>query len=585
VFIHGLDAEDDLGDGRQYVWTPAELRTVLGRDGMATLARTHRLSSTGILARMPTAAIAPRAQLERLLEYRRKRPQPHRDERVFAGENGLMIAALAHSARALNRASDLSAARGAAEAVFARLGQPEQLHRSAQGTLLGGPAMLDDYAGLIIGLLALQEAAPDPRWPSLATRLADEALRRFLDPAGGFFLTDDAHAPTLVRVRSADDARHVSANALMAEALTKLDMVSGQGRYGEAALKTVDAFLGELERTPLSVQGLAAVASSLLTQPAAAKVARATSTTAAAPSPAPSPVTAASPAPTAVAVASATPAPAAAATPTPTAVAAASALPAPVTDAAEMPPPTDPVVAAVLAAPAALGARDARGPVVAQLVLPTDRLELQQSMDAMVYVSVTPPWEVVAPQPDLGDLNPFTVTLVTASLMPGEVRLPPTRTVQRSWHPSPVSVLSGTMSIVLPVRPAEGSRAGEQYARVRVTYQLCDASACQPVESLTVAGTLTVVVPPGFEATPMPTPTLTPTLTPTPTPTPTPAPEPTFTPTPAPTPSITIVGTPTPSPTPTPTPAPAPEPTFTPTPAPSITIMGTPTPSPTPATN
>jgi hypothetical protein len=228
--------------------------------------------------------------------------------------------------------------------------------------------------------------------------------------------------------------------------------------------------------------------------------------------------------------------------------------------------------------------------VVAQLVLPTDKLELGQSMDALVYLSVAQPWDVVAPQPDLGDLNPFAVTLVTASLMPGDVRLPSARTVHRSWLPRPVSVLSGSMSIVLPIRPAEGSRPGEQRARVRVSYQRCDASACQPLESLTVEGTLTIVAASGAEPTAASTPTLAPTVTPAPAPTPIVAtPTPAFTP--EPTPSLAPPAAPTPAPspsvTPTPTPAatPSPSPGFTPTPAaptPPITIMGTPTPAPTP---
>ena len=429
AFIHGLDAEDDRGDGSQYVWTGEELRTLLGRDGGTAFFRAYRLNGAGALALISADGASPQPQLERLRAKRHDRPQPHRDERVFAGENGLMIAALVRSARVLDRASDLSAARRAAEAVFERFGQPEQLRRSARGTLLGGPAMLDDYAGMIVGLLALDETAPDPRWRALATRLAEEAVRRFLDPTGGFFLTDDAHAPLLVRVKSADDAGRISGNALMAEALTRLEVVSGQKRYGQMARKTVDAFLGDLERDPFRMEGLAAVASGLLTE-------------------------------------------------------------------------TSP--AAALAAPAAMGARDARGPVVAQLALANDRVQPQQSVEATLFLSVAPPWEIVAPQSRRRDLAPLSVTLLTSSLNADAARYPAAHTVKRRWSPGPVPVLSGQMSIVLPVRVPDGSRIGEHRMRVRVSYQRCDASECQAPETLTVEAPLTVVAPPSSSPEPTP---------------------------------------------------------------------------------
>jgi uncharacterized protein YyaL (SSP411 family) len=420
AFIHGLDSEDDRGDGAQYLWTGEQLRTLLGRDGGTAFFSAYRLSGDGILMRTGSDVTAAQKELERLRARRRDRPQPHRDERIFVGENGLMIAALVRSARALDRASDLSAARRAAEAIFERFGQPEQLRRSARGTLLGESAMLDDFAGMLVGLLALDEAQPDPRWRSLATRLADEALRRFLDPAGGFFMTDDAHAPLLVRVKSAEDAGRISANALMAEGLARLAVVTGQKRYGQMARKTVDAFIGDLERNPFRMEGLAAVASGLVAEPATA----------------------------------------------------------------------------ALPVPAAMGARDSRGPVTVQLALATDRVQPQQSVEATLYLSVAAPWELVGPQARRRDLAPFSVTLLTSSLNADAPRYPAARTVKRRWSPAPTPVLSGQTSIVLPIRAPDGSRIGEHRARVRVSYQRCDASECQAPETLTVEAPLTVVAPP-----------------------------------------------------------------------------------------
>jgi len=94
--------------------------------------------------------------------------------------------------------------------------------------------------------------------------------------------------------------------------------------------------------------------------------------------------------------------------------------------------------AAALAAPAALGARDSRGPVVVQLALATDRVQPQQYVDATLFVSVAPPWELVAPQARRRDVAPISVTLLTSSLNADAPRYPTAQTVRRRWSPGPV---------------------------------------------------------------------------------------------------------------------------------------------------
>ena len=56
-----------------------------------------------------------------------------------------------------------------------------------------GSGVLEDYAHLADGLLALYEATFDERWFTTARALMDRVLARFADPAGGFFDTADDH--------------------------------------------------------------------------------------------------------------------------------------------------------------------------------------------------------------------------------------------------------------------------------------------------------------------------------------------------------------------------------------------------------
>ena len=68
--------------------------------------------------------------------------------------------------------------------------------------------MLEDYAHLADGLLALYEATFDERWFTTARGLMDRVLARFADPAGGFFDTADDHERLVTRPEGRPGQRH-----------------------------------------------------------------------------------------------------------------------------------------------------------------------------------------------------------------------------------------------------------------------------------------------------------------------------------------------------------------------------------------
>jgi uncharacterized protein YyaL (SSP411 family) len=171
------------------------------------------------------------------------------DATLVARTSGLAIGALALSARTLGREGDRDAAVRAAGALTERFGAPTALARLGSGP--AGSAFLDDYAALIEGLVELYETTDDPRWRTQAQAVADAAIGRFLDPtAGGFFLTDVAHGPLPVRLKHAFDGPLPSANGTLACALPRLSRATGDPRYADVARRTVEAFLGDLQRAP-----------------------------------------------------------------------------------------------------------------------------------------------------------------------------------------------------------------------------------------------------------------------------------------------------------------------------------------------
>jgi uncharacterized protein YyaL (SSP411 family) len=109
-FYSTQDADSEGVEGKFFVWTPDEIRDVLGDEAdtfMAVYSVTRHgnfegrniLEFVGDLEQRPTLAEARR----KLFETREKRIHPGRDEKVLTSWNGLMLAAFAEAARILNR--------------------------------------------------------------------------------------------------------------------------------------------------------------------------------------------------------------------------------------------------------------------------------------------------------------------------------------------------------------------------------------------------------------------------------------------------------------------------------------------------
>ena len=275
-FAASQDADTDGDEGATFVWSAAEIRKRLGDDadlfataygatdggnweGRTILSRIHTDSELAGRFGLAPSDVHGRlaAARARLLERRSRRPQPARDDKVLAGWNGLAIATMADAARSLAGAGgkDLEAAAvryreaasTAAGAVLdGLLGADGRLRRSWKDGRATAAGVLEDHAGLALGLLALYEATFEERWFTAAVSLADAVLARFTDPAGGFFDTADDGEQLVVRPKDLQDNATPSGGALAATVLLRLSALTGNGAYRDAAeraIATVGPFL------------------------------------------------------------------------------------------------------------------------------------------------------------------------------------------------------------------------------------------------------------------------------------------------------------------------------------------------------
>jgi len=244
-FYSALDADSEGEEGRFYVWTPQQIREVLGDDAGpviefygVTEQGNFEGSSVLHLAGGPEApepeglAEARRA----LLEARAQRVRPGLDDKRLASWNALAIAALADAGAVLGRADYLDAAGACAEFVLGEL-------RDADGHLLRTykdgrahlNAYLEDHAFLLEALLTLYESGFEERWFDEARSLAETTIERFGDPErGGFYSTSADHEELIARRKEVGDHPIPSGNSSAAMGMLRLAALTGERRYEEA---------------------------------------------------------------------------------------------------------------------------------------------------------------------------------------------------------------------------------------------------------------------------------------------------------------------------------------------------------------
>jgi uncharacterized protein YyaL (SSP411 family) len=253
-FASALDA-DTLGEeGLTYVWTPEELTRVLGPEDGAAAAAYFGVSERGTFeagSSVLRPVGEPPENIEsisaRLLEARRARPQPGRDDKAIAAWNGLALAALAESGWRLGRADHLAAAERCAEFLLGEMSPGAVLHRSYRDGDVRAPAFLDDVAAVANGLIELHTATGDPRWLEQAIRLAEDAAERFHDDeAGGFLYADPAGERLVARFKDLDDNPTPSGQSLLATVLLRLSRITGRSEAG--ALEVFRMAMPHVER-------------------------------------------------------------------------------------------------------------------------------------------------------------------------------------------------------------------------------------------------------------------------------------------------------------------------------------------------
>ncbi len=247
------DADSEGEEGKYYVWTPDQVREVLGRADAIQFEAAYGVTRKGnfehgstVLSRITDRGgeFEEKALAEmrgKLLAARTERVPPDTDTKILAGWNGLALSGLvrAWEVTGLPRALAKAVEVGQFLATEMIHGDGARLWRVYKDGTTKLDGTLDDYAFVAAGFLALAEATLDPVWWQRGSALVTSILERFYeerDGVGIFYLTPaDGDGLLAHRPESNHDGAIPSGAAVAVECLLRVGTIAGDARAREVA--------------------------------------------------------------------------------------------------------------------------------------------------------------------------------------------------------------------------------------------------------------------------------------------------------------------------------------------------------------
>ncbi len=244
-FYSAQDADSEGEEGKYYLFTPDEVKSVLGEEDGETYCRFFDITEKGnfegksipnLIGNKDFADWGKRPDElgKKLYEYRLKRTKLHKDDKILTAWNALMICAFAKAYQATGRLKYLSCAENALKFIERNLTDSSfrLMVRFRDGEAKGA-GFLDDYAFMAWACLALYEATYDIVFLTRSLHYAKQLQKLFKDPeAGGYFLYAGDSEKLISRPKEIYDGAMPSGNSVAGYVLARLSLLTGQ-EFGE----------------------------------------------------------------------------------------------------------------------------------------------------------------------------------------------------------------------------------------------------------------------------------------------------------------------------------------------------------------
>jgi uncharacterized protein YyaL (SSP411 family) len=184
----------------------------------------------------------------KLLEARSKRVRPGLDDKVLADWNGLMIAGLVNAGMIFGEPTWIEMAARAFLFIDAKMAHGDRLGHSWREDKLLRPGLASDHAAMIRAALALNEATSEHAYLERALAWQGTLDRHYANPdTGGYFLTADDAEGLVVRPSATTDDATPNPNALAAQNLIRLAVLTGQHAWRDQADRLFDGVVASAD--------------------------------------------------------------------------------------------------------------------------------------------------------------------------------------------------------------------------------------------------------------------------------------------------------------------------------------------------
>ena len=259
----GQDADSEGVEGKYYVFTPDEVKHVLGKEDGEEFCHIYDITEEGnfegksIPNRIRSSEDSWErndSRLKKLYGYRLNRTHLHKDDKILLSWNGWVIVALAQAGLVLDERDYLNAAIRIQQFIESKMstenGRLYLRYRDRDAAHVG---LLDDYAVYALALLELYRTTLDTDFLQNAISRANQMVEYFEDKEqGGYFMTASDGEQLIARPKETYDGAIPSGNSVAAMVLQRLASLTGERKWQEAAQRQMQFLTDKISDYPAS---------------------------------------------------------------------------------------------------------------------------------------------------------------------------------------------------------------------------------------------------------------------------------------------------------------------------------------------
>lgn len=258
-FYCAQDADSEGEEGKYYVFTPDEIKIILGEEDGNYFNEYYDINDEGNFEGKSIPNLIKNSNYNKkdekidvlaqnILDYRNERYSLHKDDKIFTSWNGLMIAALSKAYKVLEDEKYLEYAKKAIDFIYNNLvdskGRLFARYREKEAKY---KAILDDYAFLTYGLIELYESSYEILYLKKAIDLTEAMIDLFFDEKNaGFFLYGKDSEKLIARPKELFDGAIPSGNSVAAYNLIRLARITGKSLFEEISKDVLDYIAGSI---------------------------------------------------------------------------------------------------------------------------------------------------------------------------------------------------------------------------------------------------------------------------------------------------------------------------------------------------